>query len=73
MKVLTLQHELCFSMPRDDCERPSLFFKSAETVHLMLLFYLYDAIRCSVSADLKMIAPNRPLGLSTYIRINKAK
>ena len=34
--------------------------KSAETVHLMLLCYLGDAIRCDVSADFKMVARNPP-------------
>ena len=37
-------------------------FKSAETIHLILLCYLGDAIRCAVSADLKMVARNPPLG-----------
>ena len=36
-------------------------FKSAERVHLILLRYLGDAIRCAVSADLKMAARNRSL------------
>ena len=36
-------------------------FKSAETVHLKLSHYLGDAIRCAVSADLKMIARNHSL------------
>ena len=36
-------------------------FLSAETVHLILLCYLDDAIRCAVSADLKMVARNRTL------------
>ena len=38
-------------------------FKSAETVHLHLLTllrYFDDAIRCALSADLKMVAGNRP-------------
>ena len=36
-------------------------FESAETVHLILLCLLGDALRCAVSADLKMAADNRPL------------
>ena len=36
-------------------------FKSAEKVHGILLCYLGDAVRCAVSADLKMVARNRPL------------
>ena len=36
-------------------------FKAAETVHLILLFFLGDATRCVGSADLKMVARNRPL------------
>ena len=40
-------------------------FKSAETVHLILLCYLGDAIRCAVSVDLKMVARNYPLGRIT--------
>ena len=32
--------------------------KSAETVYLIVLSYLGDAIRCAVSADLKMFARN---------------
>ena len=39
----------------------AIIFKSAETVHLILMCYLGDAIRCAVSADLKMVARNRPL------------
>ena len=35
--------------------------KSAETVHLILLCNLDDAIRCAVSADSKMVARNHPL------------
>ena len=35
-------------------------FKSADTAHL-ILWYLGDAIRYAVSADLKMDAGNRPL------------
>ena len=35
--------------------------KSAEKVHLILVCYLADALRCAVSADLKMIANNHPL------------
>ena len=35
--------------------------KSPETAHLILLYYLGDAMRCVVSADLKMLARNRPL------------
>ena len=38
-------------------------FKSAETVHLILLCYLADAIRCAASADFKMGARNHPLTL----------
>ena len=38
-------------------------FDSAETVHLILLCCLGDAIRFSVSAALKMAACNRPLTL----------
>ena len=36
-------------------------FKSAETVRLILLCYLGDAIKYTESADLKMVARNRPL------------
>ena len=36
-------------------------FKSAETVPLIFLRYLGDAIRCIVSADLKIVACSRPL------------
>ena len=36
-------------------------FKSADAVHLKLLCYLGDAIRGAVSADLKVVARNRPL------------
>ena len=35
-------------------------FKSAETVHLISLCYLGDAIRYAVSADSKIVASNRP-------------
>ena len=35
-----------------------------DTVHIILLCYLGDDIRCAVSADLKMVARNRPLILS---------
>ena len=38
-------------------------FESAETLHLILLCYLGDAIRSAVSADSKMVARNRPLWL----------
>ena len=37
-------------------------FESAETVHLILLYYLGDAVRYAVSAASKMAARNRPLG-----------
>ena len=36
-------------------------FKSAETVHLIMLCYQGDAIRCALSADLKMVARNHLL------------
>jgi len=36
-------------------------FESAEKAHLTMLCYLADAIRSTVSADLKMAARNRPL------------
>ena len=36
-------------------------FQSAVTVHCILLYYFGYAIRCAVSADLKMAARNRPL------------
>ena len=36
--------------------------KSAETVHLILLCYLCDTIRCAVSDDLKMVVRSRHLG-----------
>ena len=39
-------------------------FESAETVHLILLYYLGDAIWCAVSADSKMVARYRPLTFS---------
>ena len=32
--------------------------KSAETIHRVLLCYLGDAVRCAVSADLKIVARN---------------
>ena len=35
--------------------------KSTQTVHLILLCYSDEAIRCVVSADLKGVARNRPL------------
>ena len=42
-------------------------FKSAETVHLILLCYLCDAVRCDVLADLKMVARNRLLALNDAV------
>ena len=36
-------------------------YKSAETVHLIMLCYQGDAIRCALSADLKMVARNHLL------------
>ena len=42
-------------------------FKSADTVHLILLCFLGDAIRCAMSADLKMVARNRPLILQMFL------
>ena len=35
-------------------------FKSDEAVHLILLCYLGDAIKCAVSVDLQMVSRNRP-------------
>ena len=49
-------------------------FKSAETVYLILLHYLSDAISCAVSAvsaDLKMVARNRPLTI--FVRLMALK
>ena len=46
-------------------------FKSAETVYLILLCNLGDAVRCAVSAALKMAAHNCPLILSYSIFRNK--
>ena len=39
----------------------AVIFKSTETVHHILLCYLDDALRCPVSADVNMVARNRPL------------
>ena len=36
-------------------------FRSAETVHFILLCHLGDAITCALSADLKMVTRNHPL------------
>ena len=41
-------------------------FKPAETVHLILLCCLGDAIRCAVSVDLKMVARKRSLEKSIW-------
>ena len=41
-------------------------FKSAETEHLIFLCYLGDAIKCAVSAALKMAAHNRALAEVIY-------
>ena len=43
--------------------KAATILKSAVTVHLILLCYLGDAIRFAVSADLIMVARNRPLQL----------
>ena len=49
-------------------------FNSAETVHLVvLLCYLGDAIRSAVSADLKMVSHNRPLGLLYLVTLSSVK
>ena len=42
---------------REDC---NLSF-SAETVHLILLRYFGDAIRCAVTDELKIFGRNRPM------------
>ena len=42
--------------------------KSAETVHLIVLRYLGDAIRCAASANLRMFARNRPLVSMSVIK-----
>ena len=38
----------------------AIIFKSVEAVHGILLCYLADAKRCALSADLKIVACNRP-------------
>ena len=45
-------------------------FKSAEAVHLILLCHLGDAIRCAVSADLKIVTRNRPLFIFMLLIFN---
>ena len=37
-----------------------IFWISAETVNLVLLCFFVDAVRCAVSADVKMVARKRP-------------
>ena len=55
LEALLTTYEVNFTLySRDDCERPSL----NQLKHLILLRYLDDAIRCFVSADLKMIISN---------------
>ena len=46
-------------------------FKSAETAHLILVCYIADAIRCTVSADLKMAAGNRSLPPSLQFLVHR--
>ena len=59
----------------DDCNRlgPIILF-SADTAHLIVSPKQYNLIRCTISADLKMVARNRPLHrLIDFIPLSRVK
>ena len=65
----TIYGLLMVPVAKNDCERPSLNQLKQYILYLdllVLLCFLGDTIRCDVSADLKMVARNRPLG-NTFV------